>query len=156
MKKLILFLIAASFCSATGVYGADALDQAIGSLNAKVKTPADQKAVLDAISQQTEVPTKTLQADMQKSNLGYGELLTAESLAMANGKTVANMVALKGKAKTWSDVSKELKIDPTSVIDRLRAAEKTLQAGAKGAKSGKPKAQSAKAPEGEPQKSSNY
>lgn len=126
MKKLILFLVAASVSSATGVYGADALDQAIKALNAHAKTDAAKKLVLAAASQQTQVPEKTLQSQMATTHLSYGELVVANSLAEGSGKTLANIVASK-QGKGWADLSREVKIDPDSVVDRLRTTEKMVQ-----------------------------
>jgi hypothetical protein len=70
---------------------------------------------------------------------------------------VASVVALKAKGKAWSDVSRELKIDPTSLLTRVQDTEKMLQEGsARGAKASKPRQPSAKAPEAPPEKTSSY
>jgi hypothetical protein len=130
MKKFILFLAVCSLCRAAVVYATDqtALDQAIKALNAQGQTEANKKFVLNAVSQQTNVPEKTLQKDMTATGLNYGELLTAESLSQASGKNLNAVLAMK-RGKGWADVSREFRIDPNSIVNRLRSAEKLAQAG---------------------------
>src|SRR5882724_4806887 len=97
MKILIPLLLLCSFCCATGVYAADeaALNRAMRSFNARAKTDADGKLMLNAVSQQTKVSEKTLAAQMRTSRLNYAELLTAESLAEGSGKNLNSVVALQ-------------------------------------------------------------
>ena len=130
MKALTIFLAICSLCAASIASARDdaALNQAISSLNARAQTDAGKKLALNAVSQETNVPEKTLQAHMTATHLNYGELLTAESLATASGKTVNAIIAMK-QGKGWADVSKEVKIDPTSIVSRLRSAEKLVQGG---------------------------
>ena len=128
MKIVIPFLVVCSLCTATAIQAENeaTLNQAIIALNAHVKTDADKKLVLAAVSQQTQVPEKTLQSQMATTHLNYGELLVADSLAEGSGKTLTSIIALK-QGKGWADVSKEVKIDPSSVVDRLRTTEKVVQ-----------------------------
>ena len=129
MKPLTIFLAICALCAANITLASnDALAQAIGSFNARAQTDAGKKLALNAVSQQTNVPEKTLQAHMAATHLNYGALLTAESLAAASGKTVNAIVAMK-QGKGWADVSKEVKIDPGSIVSRLQSAEKLVQGG---------------------------
>jgi hypothetical protein len=130
MKSLIIFLAICALGSSTAVYAADerALDQAIKALNAQAQTDPGKKLVLNAVSQETHVPEKTLQAHMTATHLNYGELLAAESLAQATGKNVNAVVAMK-QGKGWADLSREVKIDPNSIVSRLQGAAKLVQGG---------------------------
>ena len=127
MKTLILFLVV-SFCSASAVFAEDetTLNQGIATLNAQAKTAADKKIVLGAVAQQTSVPEKTLESQMATTHLTYGELVVANSLAQGSGQAVTKILELK-KGKGWADVSREVKINPASVIDRLRTTQKVVQ-----------------------------
>jgi len=127
MKILILFLVV-SFCCATAVSAEDeaTLNQGIATLNAQAKTAADKKIVLGAVAQQTNVPEKTLESQMATTHLTYGELVVANSLAEGSGQAVTNILARK-KGKGWAEVSREVKINPASVIDRLRTTQKVVQ-----------------------------
>jgi hypothetical protein len=129
MKNLIPVFVICALCIATAIYADDeaTLNQAIKALNARAKTDTDKKLVLNAVSQQTKLPEKTLASHMGATHLNYGELLTAESLAQGGRKDVSAIVAMK-RGKGWSDLSKEVRIDPNSIVARLRAAEKTVQA----------------------------
>jgi hypothetical protein len=130
MKKLIFLLMAGSLCCAAGAYAEDetALNQAMRALDARAKSAADKKLVLTAVSQQTQVPEKTLETQLRSSHLSYGELLTANSLAGASRTSLENILARRAKSTGWAALSKELKIAPTSIVNRVRNAEKTVQA----------------------------
>ena len=132
MKNLIPLFVICAVCAATAIYADDeaTLNQAIKSLNARAKTDADKKLVLNAVSQETKVPEKTLSSHMGATHLNYGELLTAESLAAASGKNLNAILAMK-QDKRWSDLSKQVRIDPNSIVNRLRAAEQIVQAAAR-------------------------
>jgi hypothetical protein len=131
MKRLISLLVAGSLCGAAVAYADDetALNQAMRALDARAKSAADKKLVLTAVSQQTQVPEKTLETQLRTSRLSYGQLLTANSLASATGTSLDNILARKAKSTGWAALSKELKIAPGSLVTRLRNAEKTVQAG---------------------------
>jgi hypothetical protein len=128
MKIVIPFLVVCLLCPVTAIRAENetVLSQAIKDLNARAKTDADKKLVLAAVSQQTQVPEKTLQSQMATTHLNYGELLVADSLAEGSGKTLANVMALK-QGKGWAALSTEVKINPSSVLDRLRTTEKVVQ-----------------------------
>jgi hypothetical protein len=118
-------------CSLYGVAAASAsnegnIEQAIKSLNSRVTVYTDKKLVLTAVSQQTRVPEKTLRSQMSATHLGYGELLTANSIAEGSGKNLNDVLAMK-KDKGWASLSIELRIDPNSIVNRLRNAEKTVR-----------------------------
>ncbi len=104
------------------------MNQAIGSLNSRAKTDADKKLVLKAVSQQTRVPEKTLQSQMSATHLGYGEVLTANSIVEGSGKNLNAVLTMK-KGKDWASLSKALRVDPDSMVNRLRTAEKTVRTG---------------------------
>jgi hypothetical protein len=129
MKKLISLFITCLLCSITSALASDeaSLNQAISSLNARATTDADKKLVLKAVSQQTRVPEKTLRSQMSATHLGYGELLTVNSVAEGSGKDLNAVLAMK-KGKGWASLSKELKVDSSSIVIRLGNAEKTVQA----------------------------
>jgi hypothetical protein len=141
MKRFISLLVSCSLCGMMAVFAGDkaSLNQAIESLNARAKTGADKKRVLTAVSQQTGLPEKTLQSQMTATHLGYGELLTANSIAQGSSKNLNAILAMKG-AKSWASVSKQLGVDPASIVDRLRNAERTALSGRAGLRAQNPQA----------------
>jgi hypothetical protein len=130
MKKLIFLFVAFSLCGSMVAVASDeaSLNQAINSLNACAKTDADKKLVLKAVSQQTRVPEKTLRSQMGATHLNYGELLAANSIAEGSGKNLNAVLTMKG-GKSWASVSKQLRVDPYGIVDRLQIAEKTIRTG---------------------------
>lgn len=141
MKKLICLFVTYSLCGSMVVFASneESLNQAIISLNARAKNDADKKLVLKAVSQQTRLPEKTLQSQMSATHLGYGELLTANSIAEGSGKNLNAVLAMKG-AKSWASVSRQLRVDPDSIVDRLHNAERTVQSGRTGLRAQNPQA----------------
>jgi hypothetical protein len=139
MKTAIPFLLVCFFYGTTAVYGADeaALNRAMRSFNGQARTEADVPLMLNAISQQTKVPEKTLAAQMKTSRLNYGELLTAESLTEGSGKSLNSIVAMERGGKGWAAISSDLKIDSNSIVARLNNAEKLVQASQPVAPAGK-------------------
>ena len=141
MKKLISLLVACFLCGSVIAFASDeaSLNQAINFLNARARSDADKKLVLKAVSQQTRLPEKTLQSQMSATHLGYGELLTANSIAEGSGKNLNAVLAMKG-AKSWASISKQLRVDPASIVDRLHNAERTVQSGRAGLHAQNPQA----------------
>jgi hypothetical protein len=141
MKKLIFLFVTYSLCGSMVAFASndESLTQAIISLNARVRSDADKKLVLKTVSQQTRLPEKTLQSQMSATHLGYGELLTANSIAEGSGKSLNAVLAMKG-TKSWASVSKQLGVDPDSIVDRLHNAERTVQSGRAGLRAQNPQA----------------
>lgn len=130
MKRLIPLIVV---CALSGLaYAADdesRLNQAIKALNAHAKTDAGKKLVLNAVSQQTKVSEKNLQAQMNSTHLDYGDLLAANSIAEGSGRTLTSVVSMRTGGRSWAQISKELSVDPASLVERVHAAEQTVQAG---------------------------
>jgi hypothetical protein len=141
MKKLICLFGTYCLCGnmVALASNAESLNQAIISLNARAKSDADKKLVLKAVSQQTRLSEKTLQSQMSATHLTYGELLAANSIVEGSGKNLETVLAMKG-AKSWASMSKQLRVDPSSIVDRLQIAEKTVQAGRVGSRAQNPQA----------------
>jgi hypothetical protein len=139
MKKLISLFVIYSLCGNMVAFASkeESLNQAIISLNARARSDADKKLVLKALSQQTRLSEKTLQSQMSATHLGYGELLTANSIAEGSGKNLNAVLALKG-AKSWASVSNQLRVDPDSIVDRLHNAERKVQSGRAGLRAQNP------------------
>jgi hypothetical protein len=135
MKKLICLFVTYSLCGSMVAFASDeaSLNQAINSLNARAKTDADKKLGLKAVSQQTRLPEKTLRSQMSATHLTYGELLAANSIVEGCGKNLNAVLTMKG-GRSWASVSKQLRVDPSSIVNRLYIAEKTIQAGHAGSR----------------------
>jgi hypothetical protein len=141
MKKLICLFVTYCLCGNMVALASneESLNQAIISLNARAGSNADKKRVLTAVSQQTRLPEETLQSQMSATHLGYGELLTANSIAEGSGKNL-NAVLSRNGAKSWTSLSKQLRVDPASIVDRLHNAERTVQSGRAGLRAQNPQA----------------
>lgn len=83
--------------------------------------------IANAVAWQTKVPVKTLKQQHESTGLTYGELLVANSLAAGSGNSFEAVLAMKQKNRSWSDLSKQLKINPDSITARARAASESLR-----------------------------
>jgi hypothetical protein len=135
MRKLVSLFVTGLLCGVTAASASNetSLNQAIQALNARAKTDADRKLVLKAVSQQTRLPEKTLRSQMSATHLSYGELLAANTIAEGSGKNLNAVLTSKG-GKSWASVSTQFRVDPSSIVDRLQIAEKTVQAGRVGSR----------------------
>ena len=83
--------------------------------------------VVPAVKLQTNVPTETLKKQHEVTHLTYGELLVANSLASGSGKKFNDVIALKNKGQSWTQVSKQLGINIDSVTARLTKATESIR-----------------------------
>jgi hypothetical protein len=83
--------------------------------------------VVPAVKLQTNVPTETLRRQHEVTRLTYGELLVANSLANGSGKKFNDIIALKNKGQSWTQISKQLGINIDSVSARLTKAEESIR-----------------------------
>ena len=129
MKTLLSLLCLLAVTSLSFGQGGS-FNQAIASLNALAKTPADQKLVLSAIAQQTRIPDATLQSQMNQTKLSYGDLLVANTIAQTTKQKLDAVIAQK-QGKDWSAVASEHKVESSGITARLRNATKAVQAAQK-------------------------
>ena len=127
MKTFIL-LISSLLCA--GVAYADdeaALHQAIAALNAKANDQVSSDMVATSVAQETGVPVKTVKQQMSSTHLSYGDLLVADSLSAASGKSLAEIQAAHAKGKGWTQIAKDLSISSKSLVNRARHAKQTVE-----------------------------
>lgn len=138
MSKLLPIIAIFSLIIAGVVARADDradLDKTVAGLNAQAQTNAGRQRVLDAISKETGVPVTTLQAQQSKTRFGFGELLIANSLAAATGKSFDEIANLKTSGKGWGKIAKENNINLGKIVSKaLRAHEAAQHLSDKGGK----------------------
>lgn len=104
------------------------LGRAVATLDAKADTIVDGYGLLPtAVSWQTKVPVEVLNRQRTKSGLTYGQLLVANSLASASGKSFEQVLALRAKTRSWNQVAENLRISVKSIIGRLNAADESVK-----------------------------
>lgn len=105
-----------------------ALRAAVAILDANAGTIVGGRvAVWDALYLQTKVPIEALQKQRATTNLSFGELLVANSLAYGSGKSFRSIVALRAETGGWSKLARDLKIDEQSLVSRARAASEAIK-----------------------------
>ena len=101
---------------------------ALGDLDAQSATVVEGWALIGpAVTWQTGVPVETLKKQRAATGLSFGELLVANSLASGSGKSFNEIVRLKAKAQTWSQLAQQLNINIDSINARLRTASESVK-----------------------------
>jgi hypothetical protein len=101
---------------------------ALSRLDAQSGTVVDGYALLlPAVKLQTGVPTETLKRQREATGLTFGELLVANSLASGSGKSFNDIIAMKNKGQSWSEISQHLRINIDSITARLKSAEESIK-----------------------------
>lgn len=103
------------------------LRNAVVKLDKQAATVVEGWALIaNAVAWQTKVPVKTLKQQHDSTGMTYGELLIANSLAAGSNNSFESVLAMKQKTRRWSDLARQLKINPDSVVARAQAATQSL------------------------------
>jgi hypothetical protein len=101
---------------------------ALGDLDAQSATVVEGWALIGpAVTWQTGVPLNTLKKQRAATGLSFSELLVANSLANGSGKSFNEIVRMKAKAQTWSQLAQQLNINIDSISARLRTASESVK-----------------------------
>jgi hypothetical protein len=104
------------------------LGTAVAKLDARANTVVEGHALLPtAVSIQTGVTVEVLKKQRASSGLSYGQLLVANSLASGSGKSFDQILALRAKTGSWSQLATSLRINPKSIIGRINAADESVK-----------------------------
>ena len=102
--------------------------KALGDLDAQSATVVEGWALIGpAVTWQTGVPLDTLKKQRAATGLSFSELLVANSLASGSGKSFNEIVRMKAKTQTWSQLAQQLNINIDSVSARLRTASESVK-----------------------------
>lgn len=128
--RILTLVLFVGMLSNVGIVRADdaqEMDRAIKDLNAIGEKPQSRLSLYAVVSFQTNVPVGKLMDDRATNGLSYGELLVAESLAVATAKPVQAIVEQMQKNQSWTHLAIENRIAPRSLTARLVAAVRTMQ-----------------------------
>jgi hypothetical protein len=130
MKTLKSLAVIGSLVCASVAWADDELDlnNAIVNLNAISQLAYAKTSTYGAVSAQTGVPVVQCVADRRATGLNYGDLLVAESIATATGKSVHAVVAEQAKGQSWASVARHNRINPASLTARLQTAAEVMHA----------------------------
>lgn len=105
------------------------LERAAARINAQSNTPEGEIKVLTKISDETGVPVAMLQTQRSQTKLGYGELLIANSLASASGKTFDEIAALKASGQGWGKIAKTYDLKLGKIVSQAHHADEAISGG---------------------------
>ena len=81
-----------------------------------------------AVAWQTGVSMQKLIEQQAETDLSYGELLIANSLASKGRKSFDEIVGLRATTGTWSALAQRLQIDPDFIVRRANIASERIVA----------------------------
>lgn len=110
----------------------EALSDAITTLNSRGRTNGGEAVVLPAVAQQSGLPIKTLRAQQASTKMFYGDILVADVLAKASGKSFGDVIAIRTKKKDWSEVARDLRVTVSSLAAVAQKADQTADLAASG------------------------
>jgi hypothetical protein len=120
MKSKIAFFTVLLLAVVAVRLPAAALNQTIANINADAKK--DPAKAAQAVSVSTKVPVATLEKEKARTNLSYGDLFAAHSIAKASGKTFDEVAALKSKGQGWDAIANSLGVS----LDGKKSAQKPV------------------------------
>jgi hypothetical protein len=129
MKTLTLVISASFLMLCAAVSRADDesdLHRAAASINGQAITNDGRTRVLNSISTQTGVPVATLQAERSSTGYGFGELLIANLLASASGKSFDDIGAMR-KTEGWGKIAKDLGLNLGKIVSKAHRADQAAQ-----------------------------
>lgn len=129
MKTLTLVISASFLILCAAVSRADDesdLHQAAASIDGQAITNEGQTRVLNSISTESGVPVATLQTEKSSTSYGYGELLIANLLASASGKSFDDIVAMR-KTEGWGKIANDLGLNLGKIVSKAHRADQAAQ-----------------------------
>jgi hypothetical protein len=124
--KTRIFLIAGSLlllCMAVGRADDETeLHQTADSINHQSTTHEGERRVLHSIAHETGVPAATLRDEKRATGYGNGELLIANLLARASGKSFDEIVAMR-KTEGWGKLAHDLGLNLGHIVSRAHRAD---------------------------------
>lgn len=129
MKRFNLVLTALLVFGATAVRADEVviLERSANDFDTWAARANGREQVLEKISRDTGVPIATLEAQRERTRLGYGGLFIANSLASATGQTFEDIAALKASGHGWGWIAKQNNVKLGPIISRARTANKPLK-----------------------------
>jgi hypothetical protein len=126
MKKLSLITATFLLVFGAAVSRADVmndLQRTTLDLNSQAQTNDGRTRVLTAISNETGVPVATLRAEQSANRLGFGDLLIANLLASASGKTFNQIVAMFKAGEGWGKIAKDFRLNLGMIVSKAKRAD---------------------------------
>lgn len=99
------------------------LDRTASDFDTWGMQPDGRERVVMVISRETGLPVTVLETQRQTTQLGYGGLFIANSLAAESGRGFDEIVALKRGGRGWGDIARQYNVNLGSVVSRTHRAD---------------------------------
>jgi len=98
------------------------IQRTVARIDAEAKTPEGESRVVERLSTQLGVSQDSLKAQHDAWGLGYGEIAMAYGFARAsrNGRTPADVVAMRSTGTGWLDIARALGVKVDTVANRMK------------------------------------
>jgi hypothetical protein len=135
MKKWITILITLALAGTFTALAADTkqsgaaadMDKRIAALNKLDNEPSALQAGLRAVSRETAVPLRTIEADHTKHKIGVAGLFMAHELAAKTHKPAATFLKQANEGQSWKELAAANNLNLTDVDQKLARIETAMR-----------------------------
>jgi hypothetical protein len=103
------------------------LQKSADNLDRAARTAEGRQRVLAEIAKETNLPVSTLETQQAATKFGFGELLIANKLAAATGKTFNELAALRTAGKGWGEIAKDNGVKLGEIVSAAHRAEQAVE-----------------------------
>lgn len=104
------------------------LEQELRRIDREAQQERGEERVLARLSADLALSEETLRAQKQSTNLSYGNLFIAHSLARATGNTFESIVSTHHNGKAWGQIAQEHNIKLGNVVSNARRSSNAIEA----------------------------
>jgi len=127
LRRILILAFSATLIA--GVSVADTttkLDREAARIDSHASKFGDN-AAFEALSERLNIPTATLQSQKSSSNFGFGQLVIANELAKASGKTFDQISQEFKGGKTWSQIAQESNLKLGRIVKDAKRTDKEMK-----------------------------
>lgn len=126
-RWLLLLCVALAAAPAWGADDPAMLDRHVTAINRTARTPEGRQVVAQRLSEDLGISAKTLQAQRQRTGLGWGEILIANRISQRTGMSFDQVVAEFRHGKGWGAIAREHNLSLGKLVSEVKTSHTTMQ-----------------------------
>lgn len=133
MKKfnLLAAFVAVSMAGAASADDYVVLDRTADDFDRIEIQPDGTLRTVDVVSREVHVPVQVIEEQRTRTQLGYGGLFIANSIAVETGRPFDEIVALKRSGRGWGDIAKQYGVKVGPIVSRAHRVDHELRGNGK-------------------------
>ncbi len=143
IRSLVLVGVVLAAAPAWGAEGPATLDKHVTAINRTARTPEGQQVVVQRLSQELGIPTKTLWDQRQRTGFGWGQILIANRIAQRTGMTFDQVVSEFRGGKGFGVIARERDLNVGKLVSEVKASDAAIRASVSSAGHGRARGEDA-------------